>query len=33
MTKFVKDLNRKPELVKAGRGGKTVNTFICFGKF
>lgn len=24
MTKFVKDLNRKPELVKAGRGGNTL---------
>lgn len=32
MTTFVKDLNRKPELVKAARG-KTVNTFICIGKF
>lgn len=33
MTKFVKDLNRKPELVKAVQSGKTINTFICFGKF
>lgn len=32
MTTFVKDLNRKPELVKAARG-KVVNTFIYFGKF
>lgn len=32
MTTFVKDLNRKPELVKAARG-KVVNPFICFGKF
>lgn len=32
MTTFVKDLNRKPELVKAARG-KVVNRFICFGKF
>lgn len=32
MTTFVKDLNRKPELVKAARG-KVVNTFICFGEF
>ncbi len=32
MTTFVKDLNRKPELVKAARG-KVVNAFICFGKF
>lgn len=32
MTKFVKDVNRNPKLVKSGRG-KQVNTFICFGKF
>lgn len=32
MTTFVTDLNRNPELVKAGRG-KIVNTFICFGAF
>lgn len=33
MTTFVKDLNTNHELVKAGRGGRTVNTLICFGKF
>lgn len=31
MTTFVKDLNRRPELVKTALG-TTVVTFICFGK-